>query len=417
MDRTSCMLAIPANERELAVPELLVERILAMDNLVALSVEKEDEIVMEVMYSGELYRIRFFPTDLEVPPMYRAQHFFPDLDIEAIEQRDAALMVLLDFTDAALESFHFQLKLIDAMFAGVLAVLDVSAEKILSGKWVALAAASHVSPAPRYLYTVQAVGGEDGRVWLHTHGLNRCNVTELEILNSDQENYQEHFHVIEGMASRLLELDEPLSEKEPLFLAQLGEIPLMAALLSWEKAIRFYDEDLLGGSADREDGHNHDTSCIFTYLSEEDYEKGILSLVSVYNDILGQNPVYMLSIRETERMKALAMERISYVKHFVGQDGVSIHVKLGLPIDEEYKSDGNEKEHIWFELLAISDLMLRAKMAHEPYYISSLHEGDIREYPICMLTDWVIFLPEYRVTPDDVYLLELEKGGHQSKEC
>lgn len=411
MDRTSYMMAIPNNEKELEDPNVLTERVAQMDGVQMMSMEMENETVsMELVYNDTLYQAKIYPMEFVLPELYRAQHFFPDVDIEAVEERNIGLGVELEFAGDALASYHLQLKMIAAMFSyGVLAVLDDSAEKILSGRWAELAAASHVPPAPRYLFTVQAVSDEgDGEVWLHSHGLNRCGVTELEVLSSTKENYNEHYHVIEMMANRLLELDEPLEPMEPLFLARLSEdAVLVTTLLPWETAVDLYDEDILGGKADREESHNQDTSCIFTYPSPEDFEQKRPVPLSVYDDLLAENPLYMISNRETERMKALAQERISYLKRMVGEEEVHILVKLGLKVDEEYASEVNEREHIWFELKEISDLSLKAELTQEPFYIHDLHQGHVGEYSIDMITDWTIYLPNGSVTPDDVYLLEM----------
>lgn len=409
MDRTSYMLAIPVDEHELEEPQLLVERITGMEGLEVFDTSRDnDKLLLEVVYNNTLYKVRLHPAEFELPRFFRTQHLFPDVDIAAIEARNAGLWVELEFADDALASYHLQLKLIDAMFSGILAVLDDSAEKILSGRWVSLAASSHVPPAPRYLYTVQAVSEEDETVWLHTHGLNRCNTTELEVLGSTRDNYESHYYVIETMTNRMLELEEPLEEKEPLFLARLSDqVLLVTTMLSWESAIHFYDEDILGGKADREEGHNQDTCCIFTYPSPEDLDQGRMAPLSIYDELLAENPVYMVSTKETERMKALAMERISYLKRMVGEENATILVKIGLMVDDENKADGNEREHIWFELKEISDLTLRAELTQEPYYISNLHKGHVGEYTIDMVTDWVVLMPDHKITPDDVYLLEM----------
>lgn len=419
MDRTSYMIAIPNNEKELEDPKILTERMARLEGVQIMETEMENETVsFELVYNDTLYQARIYPMEFALSEFFRTQHFFPDVDIEAVEERSRGLGVELEFAGDALASYHLQLKLIAAMFScGVLAILDESAEKILSGRWAELAAASHVPPAPRYLFTVQAVSDEGhGEVWLHSHGLNRCGVTELEVLNSTKENYNEHYQVIEVMANRLLELDEPLEPMEPLFLARLSEEAiLVTTLLPWETAVDLYDGDILGGKADREGGHNRDTSCIFTYPSPEDLEQKRPVPLSVYDDLLAENPLYMISSQETERMKALAQERISYVKRMAGEEEVHILVKLGLPVDEEYVSDGNEREHIWFELKEISDLNLKAELTQEPFYIRELHQGHVGEYPIDMITDWMICLPQGRVTPDGVYLLEMEVGTDKER--
>ena len=408
MDRNSYMTAIPQNEEEIKDPEGILSRIRAIQGLTLIKADLEDEkLTLETMYDNMLYEVSIYPMEFgELPPFFRIQHVLTDAEAAELESRNVGLCVYMPFVGDALSSYHFQLKLIYAACSGVLAVIDESAEKIISGRWVTLAAASNVAPAPRYLFTVQAVSDGVGEVWLHSHGLNRCGVTELEILGSTQENYGEHYNIIETMAKRLLELEKPLVPEEPMFLARLSaDVALVTALLPWQDALKFYDESILGGSVDRVDGHNGETSCIFAYASEQDYERGTLSLVSVFDEILAENPIYMLSTRETERMKALALERLPYLKRCVGDPDGKILIKLGIPVDEAEDS-GDNREHMWFELREISDASLVAELVNEPYYVKNLKMGDVGEYPIFMITDWMIFLPEQRITPDDVYLLE-----------
>ncbi len=409
MNRTSCMLAIPVNVEEILQPEQLIHNLKESKDFQVLSATVEEhELQVQVVFDKCRYEVLIYPTDFQLPRFYRMQHFFPDVDMEELAAKEDGLVIEMNFGEDALAAYHLQLKLIQAMLPNLLAVLDESAEKILSGRWIALAASSNVPPAPRYLYTIQAVSGEDGQVWMHSHGLNRCGITELEILGATRENYQSQSNIIESMASRMMEREEPLEPMEPLFLARLSQQHIvMATYMSWDKAIEFYDADILGGKADREEGHNQDTSCIFVYPTEEDYNKGVVGMVSIFDELLEQNPMYMLSQNETERMKALALERLAYVKNIMGTEGVKVLMKLGLEIDEEHRTEDNFKEHIWFELLEISGLTVTAKLTQEPYYINDLHEGAVNEYPIDCITDWIIFTPDYRVTPDDVYLLDL----------
>lgn len=409
MDRWSYMLAIPTEEQELQNLEQLLERLKAVEGLQLLKSEMDEEaavINMELLYHGTLYRAKMRPMEFELPEYYRTQHFFPNVDMAALYMRQTGLGLELEFVKDAQVSYHLQLKILAAMFTGLLAVIDCNAENVLSGRWVKLAAASNVLPAPQYLYTVQAVSDDGEEVWLHSHGLNRCGVTELEILGANKENYDSQYHILSTMAGRLLEMEEPLKEREPVFLAQLAEeVYLVTTIVPWQEAITFYDEAVLGGACDREEGHNEDTSCIFAYANEEDCDKGILSFVSIYDELLADNPVYMISTKETERMKALALERISYLRRVLGTENTTILVKLGLPVDD-VETAITEREHIWFELKYLDERVLRAKLTQEPYYISGLHAGDSKEYTVDMITDWIIFMPEQRIAPDDVYLLD-----------
>ena len=143
------------------------------------------------------------------------------------------------------------------------------------------------------------------------------------------------------------------------------------------------------------------------YESEEAENTGWYTPVSNFDPYLKQNPMYMFSNEETERMSRLAIERIPYIKKAFANMECTIIVKIGLPVDEKYKdSDLPEKEHIWFELKDISDDLVVAELTQEPYYVSGIKEGDVASYPVSSITDWIIFTPECRITPDDVYLLD-----------
>lgn len=411
MEQKSYMLVVPKKEEDLMDLDGILSRLRdAQDFKLGEMNMQEEKLYLEILYQGSTFQAEVYPTTYSVPEMYRIQHFFSDIDVEEIQKSENGLAVELDFGENALQSYHLQLKLIDTILPEKLAVFDDSSEKVLSGKWVALAARSDIPPAPRYLYTVQAVYNEDEDcVWLHSHGLNRCNLTELEILDSHKETYQEYYNVIETMANRMLELDEPLHPYEPLFLANLGQgYSLVTTYVPWEDAIGFYDKGILGGREDRKESHNQDTSLIFLYLDEESFKKGQFAPVSVVDDLLIDNPMYMFTLKETERMKALAKERLAYVKTAMKQKDVTILVKLGLEVDEEYKTKNNSHEHIWFELKEITDQDLTAMLTQEPYYVSGIKKGDIRTYSYDAITDWLILTPQRRLTPDDAYMLESE---------
>ena len=404
------MLAVPADADILDDLPQMIKRVKMAQDFQILFSDVEDGILMlDVYYREEKYRVQVYPMEFSLPSFYRCQHIFPDVDVDRLESAGLGLAVVMNFGSDPLESYHLQLKLCNALIPELLAVIDDSSEKILSGYWVALAAASMVPPAPRYVFTAQAVAGEDETVWLHTHGLNRCGLTELEVLNSTKETYQEHYNVMETLAKRLLEAGESPEPGEPLYLARLSEnTAVVATLVPWRRALKICGDDILGGLADRQEGHNGNTSAIFVYPSPDDYENKNYAPLSVYDDILANNPVYLFSLAETERMKALASERVSYLYRGFSDKRNHVLVKLGLTIDEEYRTEDNNKEHIWFELLGREEGQLNVRLTQEPYYIKDLHEGDEGKYPVSDMTDWIIYTPDGIITPDDVYIMDLQ---------
>lgn len=407
----SYMLAIPTNEEDVKDLDKILYRLEnTKDFEVLISGMENEKVKINIKYKGNSYNAEFYPIDqFKVDSFYRITHSFSDFEFEEINRKELGIVVEMYFGEKSVDSYHLQLKLINAILPNTLGVIDYGAEKILSGKWVSIAAKSNTPPAPKYIYTVQAVSDENEVIWLHTHGLNRCGITELEVLNSTKEGYSNHYSIIEAMASRLLESDLEFKEKESMYLARLSEdIHLVTTIISWEEALNLYSKDIVGGKPDRERGHNQNTSAIFTYASDEECEKGIYRPIYIYDNILKNNPLYMLSLSETNRMKSLAIERIEYVDKAFKNEKNIILLKIALEIDEEYKTDNNFHEHIWFELkdLDIYKDSFIAELTQDPYYISDMKKGDIGRYRLKNITDWLIIMPECRVSPDDVYLLD-----------
>ena len=404
----SFMVVIPKNAADIDDLEQLAGRLQDTDLAVTgrKDISPESGLMLRIA-SGELqYMVHLDTIEVEIPEMYRIQHFFRDIDMEEIQRQTKGLVVEMMFDEHILESYHTQLKIISRLLPDCLAVLDHSSEKVLSGKWIQLAAQSNVLPSPRYIFTVQAVAGESDEVWLHSHGMNRCGLPELEILNSTKEMFNDHYNIIEIMAKRLLESGEPPKEKEPVYLAMVADgIPLMATVVNWKEAVRRYPADILGSMSDRTESHNGNTAAIFCYPNPKAMKKKQYCEVSVYDEYLSHNPIYMLTTQETERMRRLAAERLAYMLKMFGRQNINILVKVGLETDKEFQEQGNGFEHIWFDLKEKHEDTFTAELTQEPYYIKDLHEGAVLTFPYSQITDWIIFTPDGRVTPDDVYLL------------
>lgn len=420
---TSFMVVIPKNESDIDNLELLAKRLEKTEHSVLQLVKDyESEFVtlkdskpsenglMLLVASGDLeYAVRLDTIEVELPEMFRIQHFFRDIDMEEIQRQKKGLVVEMLFDEHILESYHTQLKIISQLLPDCLAVLDGSSEKVLSGKWIQLAAKSNVPPSPRYIFTVQAVSGDTDEVWLHSHGMNRCGLPELEILNSTKDMYNDHYNIIEILANRLLESGEPLKEKEPEYLAMVtNEIPLVVTVVNWKEAVKYYPSNILGSAKDRKESHNENTNVIFCYPSMKAVKKKQYCEVNIYDEYLNKNPIYMFTTQETERMRRLAAERLDYMLKMFGREKITILVKVGLEADEEFKEQGNSFEHIWFDLKEKHEDTFLAELTQEPYYIKGLHEGALMTFPYNQITDWIIFTPAGRVTPDDVYLLAFD---------
>lgn len=412
MREPSYMIVIPMNEKDLENPRYIMENLGRSETIKVKDMHIEDEVglVLDFAIEDREYQAVLDPVETEVPSFVRPEHAFSDEEVQKLNEVRAGLSVCIDFEGDSNRCFHDQLKLIDAIFPDMLAVLDCPSEKLLSGKWVKLAAKSSILPAPRYLFTVQAISDDGEEVWLHTHGLKRCGLYELEILCSNKDSFNDHYKMIESFALRMLENadDEPIEPGDAVFVGEAADRELVLTAVDWREALELYPDATIGTEEDREDEvHSEDTCVLMIYKNEQDEEAHIYTPIQDFDPYIDQNTMYMFSNAETLRMSRLAIERIPYmIKAFEDKENTII-VKIGLVTDKAYWSgEEPQKEHIWFELKDVQDNAIVAQLTQEPYYVSGMKEGDIGTFQFSDITDWIIFTKERRITPDDAYLLE-----------
>lgn len=407
-EEKSYMLVIPPSDNEDSITEGL-ERISNIEGIKIIDKDmniQKGYISLKILYDNDSYEVGFYPGGVSIPKYYLSRNFyFSEDEKEALLKAEKSLTIFMEFKYDYQKSYQLQLKLAISLVPDLIGVLDESAERVLPAKWVNLAAQSHVLPNPESLFTVQAVTGQNKKVWLHTHGLCRCGIPELEILESDQENYQNHYNLIATYAVYLL--DKYKKQQEVVGGAYIGQLvdgtPIVVTSKSWVEGIKEYKHLKLGNLKDREGGHNTRTNIIFLYKNEADEANNILSKVSIYDSLWGENPLFFFSDEETFRMKNLAMERFNYVKKAFKDKENSILLKIGLPLKEKGKF-----EHIWFELLEIKEEKFRARLTQEPYDISTMHTGDEAWYTIDDITDWIIYTKDFSINPDHAYLLDID---------
>lgn len=419
MREESRMLVVPANAEDISV-EKVMGRLSSGSMIRICATEKiqkygADVMKLSVEINRRIYDVVLSLTDVDIPDFFRTEHFFSDLDFQKIDQMKYALAVEMEYKDEFLSTYHDQLRIINCMVPDKLAVIDIPSEKILSGKWVRLAAQSEVPPSPKYLFTVQGISGEGDEVWLHSHGLKRCGLSELEIVGSTKETCSSHYSVIETMAIRMIEneIDPPLYE--PVFLAWLTErVAMVTTLIDWREAHNYYPDTELGKAEDRDDYHSEGTSVILIYPGPDDAEAKKPAPLQLLDRYLGINTLLMISSEETERMRRLAQERIIYVRDAAANKDPDVHIllKIGIKVDKEFLSpdDPDQREHIWFELKSIKNTIFNKEvfecmLTQDAYYAKNMRTGSTGKYSVEDITDWMIIRDGRRYTPDDAYMI------------
>lgn len=387
------------------------------------AIENEDSAFSgEIEYQNENYSVNLYIVDTAQIGLedYGFGNQIDKIDFDNAQNQPYFLETSMFFGTEPLKSFHLQLKIMNAIVPDASLVVDFMSYRLLSAHWLRMTAKSAIPPSPDYLYTLHAVyNEEDGntKYWLHTHGLLRCGSVELEIVNIT-DGAQQMNDLIMMVVKKFMK--DPAKEKEKFQIGYDG-LGINLSWLRWEDATDDLPITTLGGKDDREgEGNVHAEPSGILFAVEE----GNLVSPQIYAPTLADNPIYYISNEETQRMSDLAKERFSFFqdvfkKHnpnekksffkklFSKKDEENswgFLVKLGLNVDDSAAE--TEKEHLWFEVISLEGNTIVGKLLNQPYWISGLNEGDVKSYPLELLTDWIIYSPEGQsYTTDSIYQL------------
>lgn len=405
-EESSYLLALTDDSGKFPSPDDIASRAAAVEGVKVLSAEFNEEhgvFVVTVSYGGGEHRFIFGPHPYSIPDLVIATlQGFDDEDINKLKRTQFAMDIVTQFGKEAKKDFHLQLKIAAAVMPDAVGYLDESQERVFHPRWAALAAKSEVLPPPSSLFTVQCVSSGDS-VWLHTHGLCRCGLTEIEVLDSDREHMNGHYKLLSAFATYMIDYEGGFDfGKSVGYVGMLKSgMPVVVCCRQWTEALKEYKDLKLGGAEDRQDGHNTLTAPIFI-VSPREEDNGDIVKVTKFDRLWDDDPVYFFTKAETQRMKDLAQERIEYAKKAAKNAQDHVLVKVGVPTDTE----DHALEYVWFELIDFVGDSFKAKLTHEPYNVSSMHEGDECTLKTSDITDWAIYTKNGVVTPNEVYLLE-----------
>lgn len=388
------------------------------------STDEEKEYIANIEYHGQHYYTILAVVDIKELHLedYGLANSVDEDEFKAAAVQPFFISTSIDFEENALESFHFQLKLMHAIVSKACIVVDFMSYRMLSGKWLGLAAKSQIPPSPDYLYVIHGVYNEKNQkteYWFHTHGLLRCGIIELEILGISS-GAQQMYDLINNVVK--LFLTDPIAENTT-FTTGYDGLNLNLRWIRHEEALNDFAPTILGGINERaedEGVHLEPSGVLFAV------EDGNMVSPEIYASTLSDNPIFYISNEETLRMSALAKERYNYYlsiykmqstkpnlfnklkkvfqKKEEIEDKWTFLVKMGLTVDNA--DEEVQKEHLWFDVVDASETEIKGKLLNQPYWIASLNEGDINTYPIEMLTDWIIYdSDENKYTPDSIYQL------------
>jgi uncharacterized protein YegJ (DUF2314 family) len=308
--------------------------------------------------------------------------------------------VSLEFGQAPLSDLHRQMGILSAAAPEALLVLDDGGGGPYAGELIRQMASSLAPPSPMSLYSIHAVSPEkgDGPVWLHTHGLLRCGIVELEMLDVPGEHSGALGELMNVVAPMLIETGLP-EPGEP-FVAGDG---ISLVWLPWQEAIHLCPPRSAGGIDDRDQWHAKPSGVLMAPRS------GLLRRrygpPSKYLRRLLGDPILYVSNMETERMSLLARERLGEFLELLDEYGAdtgsfAFLVKLGYQIDSA--ESATEREHLWFRVLKHEEGKVFATLTNRPYRIARMAEGRDDWHSLDLMSDWAILCAYGHFSPDTV---------------
>lgn len=362
--------------------------------------EKDGRLLFE--YKKNKFEVFYYFNKFKLPGLLDYQvEDFTDEELKELTTCSNSLVLFMDTKELCKLRYKLQLTIGSLILDKVYAVLDESSEKVLHPSLVNMIVNSKYLPSDDLLYTIQVIV-DNKKVWLHTHGLSRFGFPEVEILDSNLDIYKEQYSIITTLVNHLFDKG-PVDNNIYLIGYLNNDFPFFITLIPWQEAIKKYDDLTMGGLEDRQYEHNTNYKVIFTYESEDKLDNNEYSKLSIFDNIIGNDPLFLLSNTETNRISLVAQEQFKYVKNAIKNENNSILIKVGIVTDPQT----NNREHLWFELVEIiDDNHFKGKLVNKPFDDIDMVEGEIYTFEVNQITDWIIYMDDKTINPDTVYKIK-----------
>lgn len=302
-------------------------------------------------------------------------------------------------------SYHQQLKLAFLASNQGPAFFDQNSLMLRSRSEVERLVSTQVPPRTTEVFSIHAVfekqnlNAKDskraaglGDCWLHTHGLQRTYTPDLELFDIPGKYGEVGGQLLNSVAEVLLGHPNPA----PGQVLTIGH-RLQVCYFAVADVLRDFTPRL-GGPAEREDSEHNGRRLVLT-AADPEAQGRFRSPHKMLRRLAEEEAVLYISKRETQRMARLALERwpnfgMLFARHRQQHPRWRFLCKLGL------KTEHEEREHLWFEVLGMKPGQIRGKLLNNPLGIQTLKRNSEAWCDLSLLTDWVILTSLGRFNPE-----------------
>lgn len=411
-----------------------------VDEIVAVEADDDSDFIHIVISGGHedwdetenfIFRVRFYANDAPEEWSYEAAEFRDRnlLEDERIEMHRAPQIMECEtyfYTEYELgsqTSWALQLAVMDALAGECYALQDMVASTFLSGMWLAETAQTETLPSLDLGYVIHAItpqNPEAADYWLHTHGLLKFGMPELEIMRVERSQVSACQGIIQSVAMRLMQDPESWYEDgdEPMWVVYTEEQMIAVRLIPWQTALAsnllapvkkglFRDKVLpfSGDMSDRDDDIHTEPSLVI--FADQDGKPQPLVDLGVLLDDEQTHMMLLKSDLETARMHAYAIEKLPLLEQCFhrfapeeGQWGYIVKIRCESPSTQAV-------EHMWFTVLEMNGDTVRVQLDNDPFEIPEMQSGEVYTLPTDSITDWRIYSAPWQtvLAPDAAYVL------------
>ncbi|GMU80571.1 MAG: hypothetical protein AMXMBFR47_04420 [Planctomycetota bacterium] len=338
------------------------------------------------------------PRDLQPPPpemLGYCARGFTESEMVLARAAGAGLAVRLESTrDNVLRDCKNMLRYVDVLMRedGLLAT-DFASELLWSRSMLEDELAHDADVDISALHVIHAVGDDERRTWLHTHGLGHVGGLDFDIVApGDAIASASGIDPLRALAFASVEGDL----KPGAVVKTLGfPVKLVDAATFQRKAPREY-------AALREDDEAHTPNRVVLCEPSSGF-LGLGSRVQPSKRLSGddlEGGLIWFSDGATELMERRARATYPLLRKIaadLAEFEFPTIVKLG------YEVDGSSgREHLWFSVHGLDDDAIDATLENSPFNIARLKMGDRGRHPVERLSDWMIMTPAGSITPHHV---------------
>ncbi len=391
--------------------DLAVEKIDKSTEFETIDIVKVDEGKRQVTikYQEEIYDVLIYFDEILNYRDMALKNKFTDVEIRAYNTSKIGFFTEVLFKADLKKSYFFQIRVLFNVFTNVSSMIDVSSWSVRSGKWFKKACCNINMIEPSLFYGLHALeNNPQSPYWLHSHGLSRCHVYEIEMFNVSRNDVAVAYIYMNTLAISLLDKGNNRGNE---YYTEYMPIKLSAQLIMTMTDVRdafLKYPDLVGVKSSDRSHQPMPSRAMFFYIDENEYmSKAIKDLTEIDN--LNYNPIIFIPNTEVERRKKLAKETFQTFLKIVRTKKCVGEIEVAMEIDSRFKTNSLTHENLWFvfEKYDRDSKILEGKLNNNAKLITGLTAGStiILEYD--NLIDWNIFMNNEQITPTDAYFYEM----------